>query len=423
MEGPGLPGPMCAFRMGRRDNRLNNYFNERERVSDMKSALKTWAVRGLGMASLLSLLATTATMAPAMAADPIVMGIETDMASFSGDEENLGFRLAFKEANSAGGVNGRQIEWSGYPRKGASSDQIAANARRMVVQDKVFAMINMGGPLAIEAAKIAQEQKVPLLFPHTGLISSVGKRYVFTSFPSYEGEARLMFKYLPQQRGLRKIGIVHDENVYGQLFLNQLKELSAANGYEVVGNEPVRTRNPTDLSGELERLGKAGADGIVMALYPAQAKVLMNAKASQQWPGRMISVGPLTDEEYLVLPNGAADGTLGFCYYPDPNGSKEPGIERYRQAMTKYEPGHLLNRYSMYGYVFGRLVVEGLTRAGPDVDREKFVDAMESIKDWNPQGVMPPVSFSRENHHAQFAGFICELKQGKFEPLSGWVVP
>ena len=36
--------------------------------------------------------------------------------------------------------------------------------------------------------------------------------------PEILGEARLMFRYLPEQRGLRRIGIVHDENVYGQNF-------------------------------------------------------------------------------------------------------------------------------------------------------------------------------------------------------------
>jgi ABC-type branched-subunit amino acid transport system substrate-binding protein len=354
---------------------------------------------------------------------PILMGVDGKTGSFSGDEENLGFRLAFKEANAAGGVHGRQLAWVGYPREGTAIEPAMANVRRMVEQDKVFALMNLGGPLAIPASQYAQEQRVPMMFPHTGLVGSEGKRYLFTSFPSYAGEARLMFSYLPQQRGLRKLGIVHDENVYGQLFVKALKDRAEVSGYTVVGNEPVRTRNPGDLRAELARLAAAGADGIVMALYPAQAKVLMNAKVQEGWQGRMISVGPLTDEEYLVLPGGAADGTLGFCYYPDPNDSPAPGVARYRAAMARFEPGHPMNRYSLYGYVFGQLVLEGLRRAGPVPDRERFIDAMETIRGWDPQGVMPTVSFSRENHHAQFAGFICELKQGKFQALSDWVVP
>ena len=121
--------------------------------------------------------------------------------------------------------------------------------------------------------------------------------------------------------------------------------------------------------------------------------------------------------------SGHAEGTLGFCYYPDPNVSDEPGVREYRRLMARYYPGHPLNRYSLYGYVFGRLVVEGLERAGRELSEEGFLDAMESIHDWNSGGIMPPVSFSAENHHAQTAGFICELKNGRFQALSGWISP
>lgn len=82
-----------------------------------------------------------------------------------------------------------------------------------------------------------------------------------------------------------------------------------------------------------------------------------------------------------------------------------------------------LNRYSLYGYVFGSLVVEGLERAGRDLDRDRFLDAMESIRDWDSGGVLPPVSFSRSDHHAQDAGFICKMRDGRFVALSDWRTP
>jgi len=283
--------------------------------------------------------------------------------------------------------------------------------------------VNWGGPVVIRLAEYAAQQKVPYLFPHSALVESTGRRYLFTSFPTYAGEARLMFRYLPEQRGLRRIGIVHDENVYGQNFRKWLEELAGRNGYTMVGNASVTTRDPKDLTAELRSLRDKGADAVVMALYPAQAKVLMQAKQSLGYLGRMVSVGPLTDEEYLVLPGGAAEGTLGFCYYPDPNYDPSLGIQLYRATMRRLAGDKPMNRYSLYGYVFGRLILEGLHRAGPNPTRENFIDAMETIRDWDPQGIMPKVSFSPANHHAQFAGFLCELKSGRFEALSSWVTP
>jgi branched-chain amino acid transport system substrate-binding protein len=71
--------------------------------------------------------------------------------------------------------------------------------------------------------------------------------------------------------------------------------------------------------------------------------------------------------------------------------------------------------------VFGQLIVEGLKRTGRDLTRESFVDAMESIKNWDSKGIMPQVSFSKADHHAQKAGFIAELKERKFQPITGWI--
>jgi branched-chain amino acid transport system substrate-binding protein len=278
-------------------------------------------------------------------ADTIVFGMEGTTNSFSLDEENLGFRLAFEERNAQGAIHGRKIAWQGYGRSSAADIEAAVvNARKLVDEDRVFALINFGGPEVIPTSQLAGEKRVPLLFPHSALISSDGRRYVFTSYPSYEGEARAMLRYLVDDRGLTRIAIVHDVNVYGALFLRLLQQHAPEFGYTFAGNAGVATRNPADLTNELRGLVERGADAVMMALYPAQAKSLMATKSKLGWTGRMVSVGPLTDEQYLNTPGGAAEGTIGFCYYPDPDSSAEPGMAAYRATMAKFHPGRPLNR-------------------------------------------------------------------------------
>lgn len=354
----------------------------------------------------------------------VTFGLEDQANSFSTDEENLGFRLAFQEANAAGPIHGRTIAWKGYPRKGGdAAAEAVANARRLVEDDGVLALVNWGGPQAIPILAYTAAQRVPYLFPHSALVSSDGQRYLFTSFPKYEGEAAVMFPYLARERTLTRIGLVHDVNEYGRLFLDRLTALAATSGYTVTGTLPIDSREPGDLTAGMKRLVDAGATAIVMALYPAQAKRVVEAKGALGWRGTLVSVGPLTDEQYLNAPGGHAEGTLGFCYYPDPDESPEPGVAAYRAAMTRYHGARPRNRYSLYGYVYGRLVVEGLRRAGRDLTRERLVEALESIRDWDAGGVMPAVSFSSSDHHAQPAGFVCELASGRFKPLSGWIEP
>jgi branched-chain amino acid transport system substrate-binding protein len=353
--------------------------------------------------------------------DAIVLGIEDTTNSFSLDEENRGFRLAFEERNARGPINGRRITWKGYTRaSGADVDAAVVNARKLVLDDRVFALINIGGPEAMTLAKFAEENRVPYLFPHTTLFASRGQRYVFTSLPHCTGELRNITQYLARDRAFKQIAIVRDTNEYGDIYQDLLNRHASEFGYTVSGVANVGVREPEDLSEELKSVADK-SEAVFMALYPAQARALMSAKDKLGWNGVMIASGPLTDEQYLGASGASAEGTLGLSHFPDPVSSDEPGIVAYRAVMDKYHPGRQLNRYTLYGYVYGKLIIDALERAGRTLTRETFVDAMEATADWDSGGIIPPVSLSKDDHHAQRAGLISELRNGRFVPVGGWV--
>jgi ABC-type branched-subunit amino acid transport system substrate-binding protein len=353
----------------------------------------------------------------------ILIGMEGSAQSFSTDEENLGMHLVIRYVNAEGGIHGRKIEVAAYPRSRENIvEQALENVRRLNEDDGVFLLFNFGGPAAVPIGTYAMENDLPYLFPHTALLTVDGDRHVFTSFPRYAGESRVMLRYLAETVGAKRIAIVHADNIYGDYFAGRARELAEETGYTFVGGSAL-ARYPDDALTEMQALREKQPDVLIMALYPAGAKKVVEAKATLDWDIRLVSSGPLTDEQYLNIDGGHAEGTLGFCHYPDPNESDAPGIVEYRRLMEKYFPGYPLNRYSLYGYVFGSLVVEGLQRAGADLTRDRFLDAMDSIRDWDSGGILPPVSFSPDDHHAQDAGFICELKDGRFQPLSDWLTP
>lgn len=362
---------------------------------------------------------------PGVTDDTILIGMEGEAQSFSVDEENLGMRLVIADVNDQGGVHGRTLVSKGYPRSGgAAADEAVANARRLVEEDAVFLLFNFGGPQSVRVAEYAMQQRVPHLFPHTALITEDGQRYVFTSYPRYEGESAVMYRHLTESRGFERFAIVHADNVYGTYFRDRLAAFTDRDGRTLTGSMAVAERRPVDVTSDLAALRSTAPDALILALYPEQAQAVMTAKAALDWSDvTMVSSGPLTDEQYLETPGGHSEGTLGFCHYPDPLTSDEPGVERYRALMARYFPDHPVNRYSLYGYVFGRIVVEGLTLAGRNLTRESFVDALESIRTWESGGILPPVTFSPTDHHAQPAGYICELRDGRFEAVTGWIEP
>jgi len=353
----------------------------------------------------------------------ILIGMEGAAQSFSTDEENLGMHLVIKRVNDEGGIHGRKITVKAYPRGRDNIVPTAVeNVKRLNEEDQVFLLFNFGGPAAVPIGEYAMHNNLPYMFPHTALLTVDGNRHVFTSFPRYEGESRVMLRYLVENVGAKRIAVIHADNIYGDYFAGRARDLADDTGYTFVGNATLK-RYPENALTEMSALREENPDVLVMALYPAGAKAVVESKAAMNWNIRLVSSGPLTDEQYLNIDGGAAEGTLGFCHYPDPNESDAPGIVEYRELMTRYYPGHELNRYSLYGYVFGSLAVEGLERAGKDLARDSFLDAMESIRDWESGGILPPVSFSADDHHAQDAGFICELENGRFRALSDWLAP
>jgi hypothetical protein len=65
---------------------------------------------------------------------------------------------------------------------------------------------------------------------------------------------------------------------------------------------------------------------------------------------------------------------------------------------------------------------EGAKRAGKDLTREGLVKAMESIQNFDPEGIMGPISYSATSHGTP--GFARMTKGDvaakKFIPLTGW---
>jgi branched-chain amino acid transport system substrate-binding protein len=69
--------------------------------------------------------------------------------------------------------------------------------------------------------------------------------------------------------------------------------------------------------------------------------------------------------------------------------------------------------HSRIGYAAAQLVVEGLKRAGPDLTRQGFIAALESLKDWTG-GLLPSISYSATDHCGLTALELTRAINGKW---------
>jgi len=323
--------------------------------------------------------------------------------------------------NAQGGVNGRKI-LTQYYDDGYKPQNAVANTKRLVEQDKVFAVLSSQGTGAVMATvKYLTQNKVPLLFPFQG-VPITGQKTIFTSFTPYSNQSELTITWLVKVKGFKRIGILYQDDSYGYTFRDPGRKMLAKFGLKWAAAESYK-RGAVDLSAQVAKLRQANLDACLLVATPPPGAAFLKEVHKQGWKDtKIISSGPLTDEKYINLSGGVGEGVWGLSLWPDPVNSQDPAVREYREIVEKYgkDRDKTPNRYSLFGYYYAKLFVEGLKRAGKNLTRESYITALEGIKDWE-SGITPPVSFSATDHLAQDSGFMVEVQQGIFRPISGWM--
>ncbi len=92
-------------------------------------------------------------------------------------------------------------------------------------------------------------------------------------------------------------------------------------------------------------------------------------------------------------------------------------ILEYKTALAKYFGGEAPDYTSLEYYIAARILIEGLTRTGPQITTEKLVDALENLRDFD-LGLGATINFSRSEHQGLHKVWGTQLTEsGKFEPL------
>ena len=158
-------------------------------------------------------------------------------------------------------------------------------------------------------------------------------------------------------------------------------------------------------------LAAAKPDLVLLYTYVKPAVDLLRAAhvagLGPAWLGSYVISGP----DLIRL--AGAEATEGLRAASYPAGPRNHRGERlYGRLMARYgdeTPG----THSRIGYAAAQLVVEGLRRAGPDLTRQGFICALESIKDWTG-GLLPPISYGPTDHRGLTALSLLRAKRGRW---------
>lgn len=192
-----------------------------------------------------------------------------------GDESFRGLEVAVEERNASGGLNGKKIELI----KGDAVDpnQAVGEARRLTSVDRVNVIFGTySSSLSLAATQVAELAGVPYfeLGAISDPITERGFKYVFRSNPTSSIFANRMVDALIEavapalnvQPQSLKIGIIHEDSLYGQTVAGFQQKRAKEKGLNVVEVLPYSAKS-VDLTPVILRLKSAGVDAILQTSY------------------------------------------------------------------------------------------------------------------------------------------------------------
>ena len=72
------------------------------------------------------------------------------------------------------------------------------------------------------------------------------------------------------------------------------------------------------------------------------------------------------------------------------------------------------------GFATAYILVEGLKRAGKNLNRQRLINALENLKNWD-SGFFPPITFGRDDHAGVESVMLLQLQGGKQVEISDWL--
>ncbi len=370
----------------------------------------------------LVLLGTAGRAAPGV--EEVILGTS---APLSGPAAYWGATAKAMEAyarwvNDQGGVHGRRVRVE-VRDDGYLPVRAAANVRELVDRVGVFALVGLVGTANVFAARdYVLGRGVLWITPQADASIWYGwrrKERLFVAFPAFREEARILTRYALRQLGKRKVAVFYQNDLYGQRGLLGAKQAAYELGTRLTAAVPYEVTE-TDVSAHALRLKEAGADAVLLYATPRHAALLVRAMARLDYRPRLLASMGLVDPILFTLAGEAWNDVIAATFIPLP-GSGDREVDVALETVVRYDPSLRGNPFNaVVGVAVLEPVVEGLRRAGPALTVERFVTAMESLRNWDGQ-VIRGVTFGPDRRQGINRIQLVRAREGRYERLTDWI--
>jgi len=365
--------------------------------------------------ALLLICATRVSAEVGVTATTIVLG---QSAAFSGPAQQLGIqmrdgmKLWFDHINRHGGIHGRKIHLVTRD-DGYESTLAAENTRKLIQEDKVFALVGyVGTPTSKASLPIFTAAKVPFVGPFTGaeLLRDPFNRYIFNVRASYYNETDQIVQQL-LTTGSKRFAVFYQNDSYGQAGLEGVKIAVSKRGGEIVSTGTVE-RNTVDVAKAVREIVPTRPDAVIMISAYKSIAAFIRAAKKDGYNGQFYNVSFVGSTALSNELGKDGHGVAISQVVPFPWSRKVQVVREFHEFAGKAKVD--INFSSLEGFLVAKVTVEGLRRVGNrPLTRERFIEAMETMNNADFGGFL--VNYSRKDHNgSKFVDLTIIARDGGF---------
>lgn len=325
----------------------------------------------------------------AAAADDIRIGFTppiTGVHAAGGSLQLKAIKLALKEINAAGGVNGRKIDLRVVDNQSTNPGALAA-LQKAVEQEKILALMGyLYSTQVFATADAIKNYGIPTIIGATNVnITKQGNPWLFRVRPDDSVAAGAMVKYIKEDTKFTKIGLIHDSDAFGTGGADLVEKGAKESGLTVVKREKAST-GAKDFTAELLAMKNAGAQILVFYGHQEATAVLQRQLRQLGSPFKFLGSPSSASKDALNLAKEASEGIWAVVDFV-PGQTAEN--KRYAEAYKK-EYNENYDSLAAWTYDGLKILVEAIKKAGED--RGKIREAILAMQGY--KGVQGNFAFT-----------------------------
>src|SRR5258705_268449 len=329
-----------------------------------------------------------------------------------GDDIREGIQAYFKQANAAGGINGRTLELVALDDAN-DAKRSGENARILIEQRGVLALIGYASAtLSLPALPFVEKGKVAFVGPFTGAEPMRSfRRNVYNIRASYADELEKIVDFYATT-GMKKFSIIHYDDAVGKENLAAVELALTRRGLKPSSIATLK-RNQTDLGATVSDVVKAEPDVVIATtLYKTTGDFIKSARKAgsdaQFASTSFVDAKPPANEV-----GGQRMGVVVAQVVPPFSRASIPIVREYQGAIEKSLGKKDYSFTSLEAYIGAKVLVEAIRRAGANPTREGLLKTLDSMQNFNVGGYL--VDFSASNHNgSRFVELTAISKAGRF---------